>query len=225
MMKTKDFSLRSSYFIGENKRKWQLFFVIASLLIGIAWLPTIHVKADVVVQGLTLTAEEYSDLLASIPEGYQIVSNEEYDKLSMQRATTGFIKNAHVQNKGWMGSTTSNLIGTTGQSLRLEAVQLSLINLGTSISYEVHVQNLGWQPKVSNGGIAGTVGRGLRMEAIQISTSGKYYVTYRGHVEGLGWEHYWHTSIADRSPMQSFSGTTGSSRRLEALELVYTKRT
>ncbi|GAX48049.1 hypothetical protein [Pseudolactococcus reticulitermitis] len=58
MMKTKDFSLRSSYFIGENKHKWRLFLVIASLLIGIVLLPTTTVKADVVVQGTSLTDAE-----------------------------------------------------------------------------------------------------------------------------------------------------------------------
>ncbi|KST97302.1 N-acetylmuramoyl-L-alanine amidase [Lactococcus lactis subsp. lactis] len=37
-----------------------------------------------------------------------------------------------------------------------------------SISYRAHVENIGWEPFVTDGIISGTVGKGLRIEAIEI---------------------------------------------------------
>ncbi|MBQ9043555.1 MAG: RICIN domain-containing protein [Eggerthellaceae bacterium] len=78
--------------------------------------------------------------------------------------------NAHVQKKGWMGYQ-ANSAGTTGQGLRMEAVQLKLtgnIESSYDIMYRAHVQSVGWQPWVLNGGTAGTEGRSLRVEALQV---------------------------------------------------------
>lgn len=225
MLKNGHFTLSFGEFIEGNKFKLKLLSAVFVLLVGIQFLPTITVKADVQVQGTTLTDEEYSDLLASVPEDYQLVSDADYNALSKQRATKGFFKNAHVQGQGWQGRTTASAIGTTGQSLRLEAIQLSFENMGTSISYQAHVQNIGWQKKVSNGATAGTTGQGLRMEAIQISTSGKYAVLYKGHVQGFGWERYWYSSSGGpANPIQSFAGTIGEGRRLEALQFKFIER-
>ena len=220
MMKTKDFSLRSSYFIGENKRKWQLFFVIASLLIGIAWLPTINIKADVVVQGTTLTDATYADLVRRLPEGYQIVSNERYEALSRQRAVTGFFHKDHIQNYGWLDAANHKqyYAGTVGKSLRLEALQLAFSNMGTSISYRSHVQNIGWQSWVSNGATTGTTGQGFRIEAFQLYTSGRFGIYYQGHMQGIGWGDW--ISSSETTLFGSYIGTTGQSRRLEAIDFI-----
>lgn len=76
----------------------------------------------------------------------------------------------HIQNIGWKSWTSNgNSAGTTGQSLRIEAVKLELVNMpGYSIKYQTHIQNVGWQPWVGDGEISGTTGKGLRMEAIRI---------------------------------------------------------
>ena len=60
--------------------------------------------------------------------------------------------------------------GTTGQSLRVEAVQIKLVkkDLGLGPEYSAHVQSYGWMDWVKNGEIAGTTGQSKRVEAIEI---------------------------------------------------------
>lgn len=87
---------------------------------------------------------------------------------------------AHVQNYGWMGAKTGSevTVGTTGQSLRLEALRLQLTGTDAAkyqIRVKAHIQNYGWtDDKVIkstdefNDTKIGTTGEGLRMEAIKI---------------------------------------------------------
>jgi len=75
---------------------------------------------------------------------------------------------AHIQDIGWKnyGKITKNtIIGTVGQSNRLECLQLK-----GNIEYRVHVQGSGWTAWTKADGVAtlGTVGKALRIEAIQI---------------------------------------------------------
>ncbi|WP_374285051.1 C39 family peptidase [Lactococcus sp.] len=102
----------------------------------------------------------------------------------------------HVQNIGWQNTVTNGAnSGTTGRSLRLEGIKLSLENVANqvsgSITYRTHVQNIGWQNYVSNGAVSGTTGKKLRLEAIEIKLTGdlaKYFdVQYQTHVQGFGW--------------------------------------
>ena len=79
-----------------------------------------------------------------------------------------------------------------------------------NISYQAHVQNIGWQNPVSNGGIAGTTGQDLRIEAIKISSD--IDIQYRVHMEGIGW--------GDWVPKDCIAGTTGQNRRIEAIEII-----
>ena len=65
--------------------------------------------------------------------------------------------------------------GTTGQSKRIEAVQMYLtLDLAENydIYYRVHVQNIGWMKWVkgseAESGWAGTEGLGLRVEGLQV---------------------------------------------------------
>ena len=68
-------------------------------------------------------------------------------------------------------------LGTTGKSLRVEAVQIEITkDGGTSdfdLSYETHVQNIGWMGFVKSGELAGTQGQSLRMEAMHLVTTSK----------------------------------------------------
>ena len=59
-------------------------------------------------------------------------------------------------------------------------------------NYRAHVQNIGWQPWVSNGRLAGTEGEGLRMEAIQIRIvkKGSDYERDRYNRDRYGHERY-----------------------------------
>lgn len=77
----------------------------------------------------------------------------------------------HLENIDWMVPVkhTDAYIGTTGRSLRLEAIKLKLINAdGYRIKYCGHVQNLGWMDWVSDGAQCGTTGQSLRLEAVKI---------------------------------------------------------
>ena len=52
-----------------------------------------------------------------------------------------------------------------------------------SVSYDVHVQNVGWQTWASDGEQSGTTGKSLRLEALRIALQGdvanRYSVSYR----------------------------------------------
>lgn len=80
---------------------------------------------------------------------------------------------SHVQNIGWEKDwkQTNQLSGTTGKSLRLEAVQMKLsgdIAKEYDVYYRVHAQNFGWLGWAKNGEEAGTAGYSYRLEAIQV---------------------------------------------------------
>ena len=77
------------------------------------------------------------------------------------------VAQGHVQDIGWMPESDTQ-VGTTGRSLRLEAVQLSARHEGWTVICQAHVQNLGWLPQVGDGQTCGTTGRSLRLEAVRI---------------------------------------------------------
>jgi len=95
--------------------------------------------------------------------------------------------------------------------------ELNVENLGAnipSVSYYVHVQNLGNQLPVSNGTTAGTVGSSKRLEGIWINLAGMEYtggVKYTTHVQNYGWRPW--------SLDGQMSGTAGESKRLEAIKI------
>ncbi|MBE6472905.1 MAG: hypothetical protein E7Z99_04895 [Coriobacteriaceae bacterium] len=126
---------------------------------------------------------------------------------------------AHVQNIGWQeAQADETTAGTTGQSLRVEALRIWLDQgtLAGNIEYRAHVQNKGWTPWVKNGAIAGSTGESLRMEALQICLTGeigqKYDVIYSGHVQNIGWQ-------SSRNNKNT-AGTTGQALRVEALKII-----
>ena len=124
----------------------------------------------------------------------------------------------HVQFLGWQGYAYNGaLSGTTGQSLRLEGIQISLDDktVSGSIRYKTHVQFLGWQNWVKEGAVSGTTGQHLRLEAIQIELTGdmakKYDIYYRVHSQFSGWLGW--------AKNGQKAGTAGYSRRLEGIQI------
>jgi uncharacterized protein YjdB len=125
----------------------------------------------------------------------------------------------HIENMGWTNPVVDGATaGTTGLALRMEAIDISLLNLGTlnlGLEYQAHVQNQGWQALVTSG-TAGTVGQFLRLEALRISLTGtdapKYSIKYRVHVENIGWQ-IW---MKDGET----AGTEGLALRAEAIEII-----
>lgn len=132
--------------------------------------------------------------------------------------TVGTTYRTHVQNVGWQGwKYDGQISGTSGQSLRLEGIDIKMNNLGNDlgVEYQTHVQNIGWQGFKSDGQTSGTYGQSLRLEAIQIRLSGAaatdYDVYYRVHSQNYGW--------LDWTKNGGSSGTQGKSLRLEAIEI------
>ena len=86
------------------------------------------------------------------------------------------------------------------------------------VAYRTHVQNVGWQPYVTNGLMAGTSGRSLRLEGMNIKLVDQKYegdIEYRTHIRNIGWENGFKRNDA-------MSGTEGRSLRLEAMEVKLT---
>ena len=75
---------------------------------------------------------------------------------------------AHIEDKGWVDYgkiTKDTVIGTTGQSKRLECLCLK-----GDFKYRVHIQNNGWTCWTNADGVCtlGSVGQKLRIEAIEV---------------------------------------------------------
>ncbi|MDT2754918.1 MucBP domain-containing protein [Enterococcus pseudoavium] len=137
----------------------------------------------------------------------------------------------HIQNNGWESSfkTNNGISGTTGQKKRLEAIQIKLtedIAQYFDVYYRAHVQSFGWLSWAKNGESAGTEGMGARMESLeirlvpkgsnQLTSSSKAFVqaptvSYRTHVQGIGWQNYVKSGQT--------AGTSGQSRRVEAIQI------
>ena len=137
---------------------------------------------------------------------------------------------AHVAKKGWLNwSKNGEEAGTTGEGLAMQAIRLKLTGELADhydIYYRVHSQTYGWVGWAKNGEIAGTTGLSKRMEAIQIQLVEKggeapgstekhcvasEGVTYQSHVQTYGWQ--------DWKLNGETSGTSGQSKRLEALKI------
>ncbi len=139
----------------------------------------------------------------------------------------------HVQGYGWLGWTRDGeSAGTAGQSRRVEAIKVKIVKNGEDpaldtsfvkhgsafdggqmISVQAHVQRIGWQDAVGNGGIAGTTGQSLRVEALRVQAVGfdvPGSILVDGHVQGRGWTGY----------AAGLAGTTGQGKRLEAVRMV-----
>lgn len=130
----------------------------------------------------------------------------------------------HVQNIGWQDwKRDGEMSGTSGQSLRLEGIQIQLntqeYELG--VAYQTHIQNIGWEHETSSdwnsdGMISGTMGQGYRLEAIQIKLTGadasKFDIYYQVHAENVGWMGW--------AKNGESAGTAGFGYRLEGIKIV-----
>jgi uncharacterized protein YjdB/N-acetylmuramoyl-L-alanine amidase len=140
----------------------------------------------------------------------------------------------YVQGSGWLGwAKNGESAGTQGLCKQIESVQMQLVKKGGSapsgsgsaflyaeVSYQAHVQNVGWQSAASNGGTAGTSGKGLRMEALKINLGSNITdqysgsIQYRAHVQNIGWQG-WVSNGA-------LAGTSGKGLRMEAVQIKLT---
>lgn len=144
----------------------------------------------------TVSSASEEETEPEIPTEAEMIEDEE---LLMNNAAplseVAIRQQAHVQDIGWQtaGSNQSGFAGTTGKSLRLEAIRLSVdpavAKLG--IQYQVYVKGSGWQNWASDGATAGTEGKSLPLQMIRISLTGEaaeqYDVYYRVHLAWAGW--------------------------------------
>jgi|GEM_PF-1483432 len=136
---------------------------------------------------------------------------------------THVVYDVHAQKKGWITNVYDGAKGgTTGSSLRLEALKVRIESdtYTGGISYKVHVQKQGWTDYVSNGELAGTEGKGLRLEAVNIKLTGDianyYNVFYRTHCETVGWTGWTYNGRN--------CGTEGYGKRVEAVQIKLIKK-
>ena len=138
-------------------------------------------------------------------------------------ATPSVQYRTHVQDHGWedVWKTNGEMSGTSGESRRLEAIEIKLVGspYEGSIEYSTHIQDIGWQSFKKDGNTSGTEGQSKRLEAIKIRLTGemkeKYHVYYRVHAQDYGWLGW--------AKDGEEAGTAGFSKRLEAIEIMLVK--
>lgn len=75
-----------------------------------------------------------------------------------------------------------------------------------------HIEDIGWTGyKDTSKEIVGTEGQGKRLEAIQFKASNGLDISYRVHMQDLGWSNW----VSN----EQVAGTTGQSKRIEAIEI------
>ncbi|MBO0470863.1 C39 family peptidase [Enterococcus sp. DIV0242_7C1] len=137
---------------------------------------------------------------------------------------------AHVAEVGWQNFTDANSIsGVSGK--RMEAIQIQLTGMlkeTYDVYYRVQAQNFGWLDWSVNGQNSGTTGFSYEIKGIQIqlvekgqAAPGKTTrpfvqykkpnIKYQSHIQDIGWQ-----GVKSNGQL---SGTTGQSKRMEAMKL------
>ena len=140
-------------------------------------------------------------------------------KVTVVKQTPKVEYQTHIENIGWQGwKTDGEMSGTSGQSKRLEAIQIQLKNNSSykgALQYQTHIENIGWQGWKQDGEMSGTSGQSKRLEAIKIKLTDElaknYDIYYRVHAQNLGW--------LDWASNGESAGTAGYSYRLEGIEI------
>ena len=88
-------------------------------------------------------------------------------------------------------------------------------NADTSIYYNAHVQGIGWQGERKDGAWAGTQGEGRRLEALIINPPEGMVLDVDAHIQKIGWRTYEGLKHGN----DRIIGTTGESKRLEAIRI------
>ncbi len=128
----------------------------------------------------------------------------------------------HIQDKGWLDYVRNGATGgTTGKSVRAEAIKIRITGMAGGITYRTHIQDDGWTSWKSDNAQSGSTGRNLRMEAIEMKLTGeiatKYDVYYRAHVGEVGWLGW--------TKNGGLAGSTGCGLRMEAIEIKLSLKT
>lgn len=150
---------------------------------------------------------------------YSMVISEYREKTKVKSAVMqknfNIVMTANIQNKGIVKASGVNscMIGTTGQSLRLEMFSMFIDN-GVDFKYKVHEQGIGDTSLANEGTQIGTIGQSRRIEGIQINVTSipsGYKLQYRCHIENISWTGWTNSG--------QYCGTRGQSKRVEAIEV------
>jgi uncharacterized protein YjdB len=170
---------------GELAQQYDIYYRVHASYIG--WMGWASNGQTAGIDGYSCRAEAVQIKL--VKKGSATPTPTENHTVSLNYSSQG-----HSQNLGWLAKDGGyRTVGTTGKSLRLEALKLWIDNSSVSggIEYRSHVGYVGWQNRSSNGALSGTEGQKKQIEAIQIRLTGdisKYFdVYYRAHVAGWGW--------------------------------------
>ena len=198
---------------GANKDKYDVYYRVHAQSYG--WLDWSKNGAMAGTEGLSKRLEAINIVIVPKNADPGVATSR-----SFVSAYPGSINyRTHVQTYGWESTwrTDGQRSGTTGQSKRLEAIQIRLgSNIEGGIEYCTHVQSYGWENTWRRDGqMSGTSGQAKRLEAIKIRLTGaaeqKYDVYYRVHVQSYGWLDWAHNG--------EMSGTSGLAKRLEGIEI------
>lgn len=185
------------------------------------------VRVGTTGESLSLEALRFETILSS--DG-----DEDSGQTSGQDVSTAssssVVADAYSAAHGWQeGIPSGVLIGTTGESVALEAVRFELsgeLAATHSIWYRAHISDEGWLGWAHDGESAGSQGYGHHLEALDICILPKgsdapgetdtaflsYGVGYRAHVQDLGW--------MDLVSDGETAGTEGRRLRLESLQVI-----
>jgi uncharacterized protein YjdB len=181
----------------------------------------------------TLYANTFKDCTnlkaITIPAGVKLVGNASFfgcnslETIQFNSTTTKIVDFENVIPSsatiiGYNPSTAK----TYAQKYNRKFKELGNQNSGdSSISYQTHVQDVGWQDLKYNGSMSGTSGRSLRLEGIKIQLNNyeNLGVSYQTHIQNIGWEANTNRGWKSDGAM---SGTQGLSYRLEAIQIKLT---
>lgn len=116
----------------------------------------------------------------------------------------------HLRQYGWANwQCDGAMVGSTGQSRRIEALQIDPVN---HMDVTVHIKDIGDKVyrNITKDTIIGTVGKGLRLEALKIASGDTVYL-YRVHQKDIGWSQWCVNG--------QWAGQKGKSKQIEAVEI------
>lgn len=138
----------------------------------------------------------------------QVVGQYETAKLKYYTPEPDFKYRGHIQGPGWQNWVTwGQTAGTTGKSLRMEAIQ---IDAPFEVRAKAHIQEIGWKDYgvINKNTVIGTTGQKKRLECLCL----KGNFEYRVHLAGTGWTPW---TFADGI---CTLGTVGQKLRIEAIQ-------
>lgn len=152
-----------------------------------------------------------------------LVENENYDEDELDydfEDNESYEEDETTENTADKPATTEVRVtteNTSDNSITTEATISTKKETLPTISYQAHVQEIGWMPNVKDGAEAGTTGKTKRLEGLKITLQddkGNSMIKYRAHVEDTGWQG-WKTS-------GQAAGTEKQSKRMEGIQIQLT---